>query len=152
MKFPPTFWVLHNMNKQYDAHSLSILIQELVISQLTRKAKVKMKTPFTQMVDRLLTYYLHSNNKGKKKGGPGNTEYDHKHKLISPNHIRDLWLNLPFLVYLLCFISWLLLPIKGQPLICVGLFPALRSSTTYNMRWLLRHQFWTDWTHTNLPN
>lgn len=96
MKFPPTFWVLHNVNQQSGAHSLRILIQELMISQFTRKTKVKMKTPFNQMVGRLLTYCLHSNNKGKKKGGPGNIEYDHKHKFISPNHMRRCLIEFSF--------------------------------------------------------
>lgn len=87
--------------KQSNAHSLIILIQELVISQLTRKAKVKMKTPFNQMVDRLSTCYLHSNNKGKKKGDLGNIEYDHKHKFISPSHMKRSLIEFSYFISLI---------------------------------------------------
>ena len=53
MKFPSTFWVLHNVGDQSDENSLSKLGQELMVSQFTRKIKVKMKTPFNQMVGKL---------------------------------------------------------------------------------------------------
>lgn len=52
MKFPPTFWVLHNVGDQSDDNLLSKLRQELMISLFTRKIKVKMKM-FNQMVGKL---------------------------------------------------------------------------------------------------